>query len=114
MSQLKMIKIDILKDQKGNIIIMIMSIVLLISSILHSFQLNQSIREYTQSILVPIEILSMTSLLLMNLVNLVLFLKHILMRSWKKLLLTSCVIACSILLMIISMQIDAPTLIYMT
>ena len=107
-------EMDFLKNQKWNIAIISISILLLISAILHRGQFNLSKQQYIKSIFTPIEIFSMISIFVMNFVNVILLIKHIIKKQWKKLLITIGIIGFSTALMIISMQIDAPTLIYMT
>ena len=105
---------EFLNHQKWNIAVILVSIILLVSATVHRGQLDLSRQEYVESLLIPIEMLSMISIFLMNLVNFILLIKHLIKRQWKKLFITIGVMAFSIALLIISMQIDAPTLVYMT
>ena len=105
---------EFLNNQKWNIAVVLVSIMLLISATVHRGQLDVSRQEYVESLFIPIEMLSMISIFLMTLVNFILLIKHLIKRQWKKLFITIGVMAFSIVLMSISMHIDAPTLIYMT
>ena len=105
---------NILKHHKWNTIVVLILLVLLISSILHRLQLNAPDQEYTQSILINIEILSAILIIFMTIVNGILFFKHLIEKKWEKLLITSAVTVASIIAFAASMAIDARTLLYMT
>ena len=105
---------EFLNNQKWNIAVVLISIILLISATVHRGQLDLSRQEYIESLIIPIEMLSMMAIFLMTLVNFILLIKHLIKRQWKKLFITMGVMAFSTVLLIIAMHIDAPTLIYMT
>lgn len=105
---------EFLNNQKWNIAVILVSIILLSSAILHRDQLDVSRQDYVDSLFRPMVIFSMLSILFMNLVNFILLIKHLIQRQWKKLFITIGVMAFSIVLLSIAMQVDAPTLIYMT
>ena len=105
---------EFLNNQKWNIAVILVSIILLVSATVHRGQLDVSRQEYVESLLIPVEMLSMMAIFLMTLVNFILLIKHLIKRQWKKLFITVGVMAFSIVLLSISMHIDAPTLIYMT
>ena len=107
-------KMNILKKYRYYSIVIITALVLLISATVHRFQLNISNSLYTNNILIPIEMFSMIAIMLFTLVNVIILITNLIKRNWKQLLIIFCVIIISIVLMIISMNIDAPTLIYMT
>ena len=105
---------NILKNHKWNTVVIFISLVLLISSILHRLQLNASNQEYTQSLLINFEMLSAISIILMTFVNVILFFKFLIQKKWNKLFITAAITVISILVFTAAMAIDAPTLVYMT
>lgn len=107
-------KMNVLKNQKWNTAILFVSILLFVSSILHRLQIDLPGQGYIRSIFVHIEMWSMILLFMMNLINVIVFIVFLVQKYWRKALVTFLVGICSTVLMIVSMQIDAPTLIYMT
>ena len=108
------IKINILKNQEGNTVVILFSMIVLVFAVLHRMQLDLPDHGYVRSIFVHIEIWSMILLFMMNLINGILFITFLIQKHRRKALVTFLVGICSIVLMVVSMQIDAPTLIYMT
>ena len=105
---------NFIKNNKYYCIVIIATLVLLISATIHRIQLNISEDLYRSNILIPIEMLSMIAIFLFALVNAIILVVNLIKRRWKRALIAFCVIIVSFTLMIVSMQIDAPTLIYMT
>ena len=95
-----------------NIITLSTATILLIVAVLHSKQIDLDI--YTKSIYIPIEMLLVAATIILILIGAFCVVLYLIKKNWKKLWITAVVLFLSIILFIIAMQIDAPTLIYMT
>lgn len=104
----------ILKHHKWNIFVMSASLLLLMASILHRLQWDISAQQYSQSLLIPVEMLAMIMVILAILVNFLIFLKQLIQRNWRKALITAAITVIALLMLMAALAIDAPTLIYMT
>ncbi|MDH3347224.1 MAG: hypothetical protein OEM02_03875 [Desulfobulbaceae bacterium] len=107
-------KMNILRNQKWNSVVIIISFVLLNSSIFHRLQLNTPGQQYTQSIFIYFIMTSTISIIIMSIINLILFFKHLIQKNWKELRITTAIILTSVVFLAAALAIDAPTLIYMT
>lgn len=97
-----------------NILFLIASLTMIISSMLHKYQFIYYRETYTQSILIGIQILSVLLLIALNILNLIIFSRNILKRNFNGLWIILLLGFFSILCIFFSMVIDAPTLIYGT
>lgn len=95
-----------------NIITLLTSTILLIVAFLHNKQIDSDI--YTKSIYIPIEMLLAAVTIILILIGAFSVVLDLIKKNWKNLWITVVVLFISIILFIIAMQIDAPTLIYMT
>ena len=114
MLYVKMKNLHILKKNKWNSAVICILLILLISAILHRLQLDAPGQHYTKSVLIHFEILSVISIMLMTLVNVILIFKYLILKQWRRLLVTGGITIVSVVVLIAVMAIDAPTLIYMT
>jgi len=105
---------NLLKNNKYYCIVIIITLILLISASIHRIQMNISEDLYRSNILIPIEMFSLVIIFIFTLVNVIILIVNLIKRKWKRALIALCVIIISFVLMVVSMQIDAPTLIYMT
>ena len=87
------------------------SLILFFTAIIHRLQLNDV--NYTKSILGPIQIIAVL-LLLLYLINFFVIIYLIFKRRWKDILYNLLCIFLSLLFFILSMWINAPTLLYAT
>lgn len=88
------------------------SVALLICSILHKNQLDSQL--YTQSVFIDIEFKLIILLILLNLINIINIYRFANESKHKPLILCVSAGACSVISIILSFIIDAPTLLYMT
>ncbi len=95
-----------------NIITLLTPTILLIVAFLHNNQLYSDM--YTKSIYVPIEMLLAAITIILILIGAFSVVLDLIKNNWKNLWITVAVLFISIVLLIIAMQIDAATLIYMT
>lgn len=95
-----------------NIITLLTPTVLLIVAFLHNKQIDLEI--YTKSRYLPIEMLLVAVTIILIVVGAFSVVLDLIKNNWKNLWITVAVLFISIVLLIIAMQIDAATLIYMT
>ena len=101
-------------NQKLNITIVILSFVLLVSAGVHRLQMNDVPQQYVKSMLIHVELISLISLIILNFVNSIYFCCHLVKQEWKKLFLVLGVSLGSLFIVVAAINVDAPTLIYMT
>ena len=95
-------------------VIVIISLVLLGGSLIHSYQLDHFPDSYTESILIPVEIISALLITVLNIINFIMIISSIIRKKGKMVLYSLLIGLASIILFISSLYIDAPTLLYMT
>ena len=95
-----------------NIITLFISSILLIVAILHNKQIDLDI--YTKSIYIQIEMLLEAVTIILILIGAFSVVLDLIKKNWKNLWITVLILFISIILFISAMQIDAPTLMYMT
>lgn len=97
-----------------NILLLSISVVLLVSCILHRYQLIKYPELYTQSILIDVEMISLLLLLILNTLNSIKLLRTIIRKKFREIWVVIWIGTFSIVSIIISLVIDASTLIYLT
>lgn len=85
---------------------------LLLASAAHRFQFNGG--TYRTSPLIKIEFLLLTVVIVTILIQFLLAVFFLATRNWPRLLLTGFVLVLGIVLLVVSISIDAPTLLYLT
>lgn len=95
-----------------SVLITLSSIALLICSILHKNQLDSQL--YTQTVFIDVEFKLIILLILFNLINIINIYRFANENKHKPLILCVSAGACSLISIILSFIIDAPTLLYMT
>ncbi len=111
LTKMERIKIS---NQKLNISIVILTFVLLVSAHAHRLQMNDTAQQYTKSVLIQFEFITLISLFILYFVNSMCLFRHLVKKELTELYMLLGISCGSFFIVVVAMVIDAPTLIYMT